>query len=105
MDLAGGHLCALHALIDRRGVNIWNLGTGHGHSVIEVVQAFEKASGQAVPYRLESRRAGDVATCWADVSLAEQELGWKSRRSLVDMMVDIWRWQQQNPEGYSPSLS
>lgn len=100
MDLAEGHLFALSALLDHQGVNIWNLGTGRGHSVLEVVQAFEQASGQAVPYHIEPRRAGDVATCWADASLAEQELGWKARRSLAEMMSDTWRWQQQNPQGY-----
>ncbi|WP_280565011.1 UDP-glucose 4-epimerase GalE [Chromohalobacter sp. 48-RD10] len=100
MDLAEGHLCALNALQERGGVNTWNLGTGQGHSVLEVVKAFEQASGQAVPYRIEPRRPGDVAECWADATLVERELGWKARRSLADMMSDTWRWQCQNPEGY-----
>ncbi len=100
MDLAEGHLCALNALAERQGVHTWNLGTGQGHSVLEVVEAFEQASGQAVPYRIEPRRPGDVAACWADASLAERELGWKACRSLADMMADTWRWQKQNPQGY-----
>ncbi|WP_282041233.1 UDP-glucose 4-epimerase GalE [Halomonas alimentaria] len=100
MDLAEGHLCALNALQACRGVQAWNLGTGQGHSVLEVVKAFERASGRAVPYRIEPRRAGDVAACWADASLAERELGWKARRGLAAMMADTWRWQKQNPQGY-----
>ena len=100
VDLAEGHLCALGALAESHGVRTWNLGTGQGHSVLEVVEAFEQATGQAVPYRIEPRRPGDVAACWADASLAERELGWKARRSLADMMADTWRWQKQNPQGY-----
>ncbi|WP_027962050.1 UDP-glucose 4-epimerase GalE [Halomonas halodenitrificans] len=101
MDLAAGHLCALNALGEREGVHIWNLGTGQGHSVLEVVRAFERASGRAVPFRIEPRRAGDVAACWADAALAERELGWKAERGLEEMMADTWRWQRQNPQGYS----
>lgn len=104
MDLAEGHLCALNALAERQGVHTWNLGTGQGYSVLEVVKAFEQASGQAVPYRLEPRRAGDVAACWADASLAERELGWKARRGLAEMMSDTWRWQKRNPQGYESPL-
>lgn len=100
MDLAEGHLCALSGLADGSGARTWNLGTGQGHSVFEVVKAFEQASGQLVPYRIEPRRPGDVAECWADASLAECELGWKAKRSLDDMMQDTWRWQQLNPDGY-----
>jgi len=100
MDLAEGHLCALNALAERQGVHTWNLGTGKGHSVLEVVKAFEQASGQTVPYRFEPRRPGDVAACWADATLAERELGWKARRSLAEMMGDTWRWQHNNPDGY-----
>ena len=100
MDLAEGHLCALNALEGHQGVNTYNLGTGQGHSVLEVVKVFERVSSRAVPYRFEPRRAGDIAVCWADVSLAERELGWKARRTLADMMADTWRWQRQNPEGY-----
>lgn len=100
MDLAAGHLCALDALKNREGVHTWNLGTGRGHSVLEVVEAFERASGRAVAYRIEPRRAGDVAACWADASLAERELGWRAERGLEEMMADTWRWQRQNPQGY-----
>ena len=100
MDLAEGHLCALNALAERQGVHTWNLGTGQGYSVLEVVKAFERASGQAVPYRIEPRRPGDVAACWADATLAERELGWKARRGLAEMMADTWRWQKRNPQGY-----
>ncbi|XGA80990.1 UDP-glucose 4-epimerase GalE [Halomonas sp. CH40] len=100
MDLAEGHLCALNALAERHGVRTWNLGTGQGHSVLEVIKAFEEASGREVPYRIEPRRSGDVASCWADASLAERELCWKARRSLGDMMADTWRWQHKNPDGY-----
>lgn len=100
MDLAEGHLCALNALAERQGVHTWNLGTGKGHSVLEVVKAFEQASGQAVPYHIEPRRPGDVAACWADATLAERELGWKARRGLAEMMGDTWRWQKKNPQGY-----
>lgn len=104
MDLAEGHLRALDGLPDGSGVRTWNLGTGQGHSVLEVVQAFEKASGREVPYRIEPRRPGDVAACWADASLAERDLGWKAKRRLAEMMADTWRWQIKNPEGYGASV-
>src|SRR5690554_2619372 len=84
MDLAEGHLCALKALVDRQGVHTWNLGTGQGYSVLEVVKAFEKASGRAVPCRVEPRRAGDVAACWADASLAERGRAWKAPRARLE---------------------
>lgn len=100
MDLAEGHLCALNTLLERDGVHTWNLGTGQGYSVLEVVKAFEQASGRAVPYHIEPRRSGDVAACWADASLAKRELGWKARRGLAEMMADTWRWQKENPNGY-----
>lgn len=100
MDLAEGHLCALDYIVEHPGVGIWNLGTGKGNSVLEVVAAFEEASKRNIPYQIEKRRAGDVAACWADVKRAETELGWKAKRNLTDMMSDTWRWQQNNPEGY-----
>lgn len=100
MDLAEGHLCALGGLDEGSGVKIWNLGTGKGYSVLDVVKAFEHVSGKTIPYRVEPRRQGDVAACWADATLAERELGWKARRRLDDMLRDTWRWQQQNPQGY-----
>jgi UDP-glucose 4-epimerase len=100
MDLAEGHLCALKALKTRAGVNIWNLGTGKGYSVMDVVRTFERVSGKVVPYRISSRRPGDVATCFADPTKAEYELNWRARRSLEDMLYDTWHWQTQNPDGY-----
>ena len=78
-----------------------NLGTGRGNSVLEVVHAFEKASGRKVPYRIAPRRPGDVAQCYADPSLAKELLGWQARRTLDEMCVDTWRWQSANPNGYS----
>lgn len=100
LDLAEGHLRALEALLTRTGAHVWNLGTGQGYSVLEMVRAFEAASGKPVPYRLAPRRPGDIATCYADPAKAARELGWKARRSLDEMMRDAWRWQQQNPNGY-----
>ncbi len=101
VDLADGHLRALEALQTRTGVHVWNLGTGHGYSVLEVVKAFEAVSGCKIPYRTVSRRAGDIATCYADPSKAKQELNWKAHRGLSQMMQDAWRWQIQNPDGYN----
>lgn len=93
MDLAEGHLKALHALRLTHGVHVWNLGTGLGHSVLEVVKAFERVSGVAVPLTYEPRRAGDIAQCWADPAKALRELGWSAHRSLDCMLADAWRWQ------------
>lgn len=100
MDLARGHVAAIQALLGRGESFTVNLGTGHGHSVLEVVAAFEKASGRPVPYRVTPRRVGDVAQCWADPSLARQMLGWQSRHTLDEMCADAWRWQRENPNGY-----
>lgn len=100
VDLAEGHLRALVALQTRTGAHVWNLGTGRGYSVLEMVRAFEEASGKPVPYRVAPRRPGDIATCYADPAKAERELGWKARRSLDEMMRDAWRWQSTNPDGY-----
>ena len=100
VDLAEGHLCALAALQTRTGAHVWNLGTGQGYSVLEMVRAFEAASGQPVPYRTAPRRPGDIATCYADPSKAERDLGWKAQRGLQQMMQDAWRWQSLNPRGY-----
>ena len=99
-DLANGHVAALQAL--RGGADSFtvNLGTGQGYSVLEVVQAFEQASGQAVPYRFAPRRAGDIAQCYADPALAQRLLGWQARLTLADMCQDAWRWQRGNPHGY-----
>ena len=100
VDLAEGHLRALDALDTRRGTHVWNLGTGQGYSVLDMVRAFEAASGKQVPYRISPRRPGDIATCYSDPSKAERELGWKVKRGLPEMMRDAWRWQQMNPNGY-----
>jgi UDP-glucose 4-epimerase len=100
VDLAEGHLRALDALGTRTGAHVWNLGTGLGYSVLDMVRAFEAASGKPVPYRISPRRPGDIATCYSDPSKAERELGWKAKRGLPEMMHDAWRWQQMNPNGY-----
>ena len=94
VDLARGHLAALGALFDKPGVMTVNLGTGQGYSVLDVVRAFEKASGRPVPYRLAPRRPGDVAQCYADPTLAKEILGWHAERGLDEMCQDSWRWQQ-----------
>ena len=101
MDLAGGHVAALDWLQRHRGVHVFNLGTGQGNSVLEVVRAYEAASGRRVPYRIVGRRPGDIALCYADVSRAERELGWKAQRGLDEMCRDAWNWQKQNPRGYA----
>lgn len=103
MDLADGHLCALVAINQTNGIGKWNLGTGKGYSVLDVVTAFEKISGRKVPYEIKGRRPGDLGACWADATKAQQELGWVARYALDDMLRDTWRWQQQNPEGYGGS--
>ena len=100
VDLAEGHLKALRTIMHQPGVGVWNLGTGQGYSVLEMVHAFEKASGRFVPYCTAPRRVGDIAACWADSSKAERELGWRAQRGLDDMMCDAWRWQSRNPHGY-----
>ncbi len=101
-DLAKGHLCSLPKLMAEPGVQIYNLGTGQGYSVLEMIHGFEKACGHAIAYEIAPRRAGDIAACWADPSLAHRELGWKATKTLEDMCADTWRWQQQNPNGYPP---
>jgi UDP-glucose 4-epimerase len=93
MDLAEGHVAALDHLARQPGLLTVNLGTGCGVSVLDLVRAFEQASGRAVPYRIVGRRAGDVAACWADPALAERSLGWRTKRDLAQMCADAWRWQ------------
>ena len=93
VDLALGHVKTLDKLAMGAGVHTYNLGTGRGNSVLEMVRAFEAASGRAVPYRIVARRAGDIASCYADAGLAERELGWKAERNIAQMCVDSWRWQ------------
>ncbi len=99
VDLAQGHLAALDALA-RSGRSLTvNLGTGQGYSVLDMVRAFEAASGRPVPYRIVARRSGDIATCYADPAQAEQLLSWKARRGIAEMCADGWRWQSMNPDG------
>ncbi|MEO8080501.1 MAG: UDP-glucose 4-epimerase GalE [Caldimonas sp.] len=100
-DLAEGHVAALRHLLDGKGSITANLGTGRGASVLELVRAFEKASGRSVPFETVARRAGDVAACYADPSLARELLGWQARRGLDAMCADTWRWQNMNPQGYA----
>lgn len=100
VDLADGHLKALQALASMLGVHVWNLGTGRGYSVLEMIRAFEQASARPVPYRIVPRRLGDIAECWADPDKAARELGWIAEHGIEAMMADTWRWQSQNPHGY-----
>ncbi len=99
-DLANGHLKALNKLNQKAGLVTYNLGTGQGYSVLEMVTNFEKASGQKVPYKITPRRSGDVAACYADPKLAAEELGWTAEKGLKEMCEDSWRWQSTNPNGY-----
>jgi UDP-glucose 4-epimerase len=100
VDLALGHLKALKRLASGPGLVTCNLGTGQGHSVLEMIRSFERVTGRTIPYEVVDRRPGDIAACWADPSLAERELGWKALRRLAEMCADGWRWQERNPEGY-----
>ena len=100
VDLAEGHVAALRYLLESKRSITANLGTGRGHSVLEVVRAFERASGRRVPCEIVARRPGDVDACYADPALARHELGWEARRDLDAMCADAWRWQRQNPDGY-----
>ena len=100
VDLAMGHVKALDALIHLTGSHVYNLGTGNGTSVLELVQAFQQATGQPIPYEISARRPGDIATCFADSSKAERELNWKAVRGIVEMCRDSWKWQKENPNGY-----
>lgn len=103
VDLALGHVKALEKLADKPGAMAYNLGTGRGYSVLEVVSAFEKASGISIPYQFVDRRPGDVASCYAEPSFAARELHWKAERGIEEMAEDSWRWQSQNPSGYKVS--
>lgn len=100
VDLASGHLAALHRLLEVGGHHVWNLGSGQGHSVLDVVAAFERATGVAIPYEVTARRPGDIASSYADPTRANEELGWTADRSLDTICADAWRWQSQNPHGY-----
>ena len=100
VDLAKGHLAALDYLKGAVGCHVWNLGTGQGYSVLQIIEAFEKATGVSVPYKLVERRAGDIAECWSNPAKAKDELGWKAGYGLEDMMHHSWKWQKGNPEGF-----
>ena len=100
VDLAVGHVKALKKIQEKAGVCIYNLGTGVGYSVLDMVHAFEEASGKKVPYQIKERRAGDIASCYSDATKARKELGWTAERGLKEMCEDAWRWQSQNPNGY-----
>lgn len=100
MDLADGHIAALQAVGTQAGLHIYNLGTGKGSSVLDMVNAFSQACGKAVPYEICPRRPGDIAECWASTEKAQRELGWQAKLSLADMTADTWRWQSNNPQGY-----
>ena len=103
VDLARGHLAALATLPRTQGCAAYNLGTGRGHSVLEVLRAAEKASGKKIPYQVVARRPGDIAACWADPALATATLQWQARLDLDAMCADAWRWQSQNPDGFATS--
>ncbi|MBE6775068.1 MAG: UDP-glucose 4-epimerase GalE [Ruminococcaceae bacterium] len=100
VDLAAGHVKALQRVLSKNGLDVYNLGTGTGYSVLDVVKAFEKASGVKINYKIVDRRPGDVAVCYSDPSKAYEELGWKAERGIDEMCADSWRWQSQNPNGY-----
>ncbi len=100
VDLADGHVKALKVIENKGGLAVYNLGTGQGCSVLELVKAFEEANGVKIPYVIKPRRAGDVASCYSDPSKAERELGWKAKYGILDMCRDSWRWQKNNPRGF-----
>ena len=100
VDLARGHVKALDKFREENAVRIYNLGTGHGYSVLEVVAAFEKACGHPIPYRISPRRPGDIAVCYCDPGKAKEELGWEAKYGIDEMCADSWRWQSMNPDGY-----
>ena len=101
VDLALGHIKTLPKLFTNPGVVTYNLGTGNGFSVLQMVKGFESASGKKVPYDIVDRRPGDIAACYADPSLAQEELGWKANKTLEDMCKDSWNWQEKNPRGFA----
>ncbi len=100
VDLARGHVQALQKFAEEPAVRIYNLGTGHGYSVIDIVRAFEQACGREIPYAVKPRRPGDIAVCYCDPGKAKAELGWEAQYGIEDMCADSWRWQSMNPEGY-----
>lgn len=100
VDLAVGHVKAIDKIMENPGVKVYNLGTGKGYSVLEIVKAFSKACGHDVPYVIKDRRPGDIAICYADASLVKKELGWEAQYGIDEMCADLWRWQSMNPNGY-----
>ncbi|MCC2380774.1 UDP-glucose 4-epimerase GalE [Bacillus wiedmannii] len=100
VDLAKGHVKALEKVLETKGIEAYNLGTGKGYSVLEMIKAFEEVSGKKIPYKVIGRRPGDVAVCFADVSKAKRELGWEAEYGLEEMCLDSWRWQVNNKNGY-----
>ena len=101
VDLARGHVKAIEKFKENKGVLIYNLGTGHGYSVLQVIAAFSKAFGKEIPYEIKPRRAGDIATCYCTPAKAKAELGWEAEYGIEEMCADSWRWQSQNPNGYN----
>ena len=100
VDLADGHVKALKKIEENAGLCIYNLGTGQGYSVLDIVKNFEEANDLKIPYSIKPRRAGDIATCYADPSKAKAELGWEAKNGIKEMCADSWRWQKNNPNGY-----
>lgn len=100
VDLANGHVKAVKKIFDKPGLALYNLGTGVGYSVLDMVKAFSKASGREIPYEVKPRREGDIAMCYANAAKAKAELGWEAQRGLEEMCEDTWRWQSQNPNGF-----
>ncbi len=100
-DLAAGHVCALKAIERNQGLAVYNLGTGHGYSVLDVVKAFEKANNLKIKYSIKPRRAGDIATCYCNPAKAKAELGWEAKYGIEEMCRDSWNWQKNNPNGYA----
>lgn len=100
MDLASGHLAAVNFIAATTGLNVWNLGTGHGYSVLDIIKAIERITGRKLPYSIEPRRQGDIDQCWASTAKAKEDLGWQAYRTLDEMLADHWYWQMRNPEGY-----
>lgn len=105
VDLAQGHLRALGKLGSAQGLHVYNLGTGRGYSVLEMIKAFEGASGRRIPYRIAARRAGDIGACYANPAKANEELDWHAERGIEEMCADAWRWQLNNPSGYAVSVA
>ena len=101
VDLAKGHVKAVEKIEENPGLKIYNLGTGVGYSVLDIVHCFEEATNVKIPYEIKPRRAGDIATNYADASLAKKELGWVAENGMKEMCEDAWRWQSQNPNGFA----